>query len=232
MEDGWIKLYWKVKDSMAWGCGSSAALWVHILLSATKKKQVLPDGRVLKPGQCLLSQATISRWLGVNRKTVAKYIAAFESDGMIQVASADKKGTILTVCNFKSYQKSGTRARTSSGQHRSRKSAASEQHRDSKSAHTESPESRVQKRESSAPRQLARPAGGLEEAKAYWQHKRLRGSATDFYNYNQARGWKGVEDWTAAAELWSSREQTYAGKEMAGRRDVDLTMPQGDGGQR
>lgn len=233
--DGWIKFYWKTKNSLAWSTGASAALWSHILLSTAHKRRVLKTGETIKAGDCIISQSKLSEWLGVNRKVVARLLKAFEADGMITVGKTGKNGTYLSVCGWRTYQKSGTRTGqqrrkngTRTGQERDNKGATKAQQERNNGTQTKSIESRdksPKRRESSASRKPARPPGGLEEVKAYWQQSKLKGSPSRFFDYNQAKGWAGIKDWTSSAKVWSDREGDFRSGDLSGRTDMDLTIP-------
>lgn len=233
--EGWIKTYWKVRKSVAWSTGASAALWMEILLTTTKKKTILPTGDTLEAGQCILSQAKMAKWLGVSRLVVRKILQSFADDGMIEIHEVNRKGTTLSVCHWRTYQErnakseqKASRKRSESDQKAISKRSASEQKAIRKRTHTESPKSNrvIESKRGGATSSQTRPRpSGIEETRAYWRREDLAGDPGQFFDYYESRGWSGCTDWLALARTWSRREKEFGDKERAGRHDIDLRIP-------
>jgi hypothetical protein len=232
MDDGWIKLYRKVQESAAWQNGRAAALWVYILLRVSNRGAVLRNGTVLEAGQCLISQSKAAEWLETDRRIVAKILEGFVACGMIKTTKVRKVGTVVSVCKWKTYQgKAAEKCAPNVHQTRTKRapSALNEYITGTNDVHNvyidlEGRRKREEGRELAASPQLA-PLGGLDEVRAYWTHAGLKGKAGQFYDYNETRGWAGVKNWQAAARVWSSRQKDFDGEAMAGRIDLDLTIP-------
>ena len=72
-------------------------------------------------------------------------------------------------------------------------------------------------------REYIKHAPTTEQVIAFFKDKGMTvDDALRFYNYNQARGWKAgknpIEDWTAAALTWQSRQRDFSGSSKPGNR--------------
>lgn len=132
---GWIKLYWKLKDSVAGSSAVSTGVWVHILLRVSHRPKVLRNGTKLEPGDVLLSEVRFAEEMGVSRKVMRRLINLFESEGMIEIRKRDRNGTRLSVCNWRTYQDSDG----AKGQQRNRSETETGQQRNNNEPQTESP---------------------------------------------------------------------------------------------
>lgn len=206
MDGGWIKLYRKTRDSIAFSNSNSLALWVRILMSCASRRTVLRDGCVLQPGQCRVSYAELAKWLEVDRRTVSKYIKVFESEGMIHVETMYRKGTTLTVCNWGTYQHTEEAECTTSVQQAYSNGIVSGSQRDHK--RTQSKNKRRKEGESGARAQKF-VAPTIDEVAAYCAE---RGNGVDpqrFIDHYEANGWKQgrgkpIKNWKAAVRTWES----------------------------
>ncbi|TWT86635.1 hypothetical protein Mal64_34640 [Pseudobythopirellula maris] len=108
MTTGWIKLHWSVKGSLAWSNGQTFALWGHILLCTAYKPQLMRNGRRLEVGEALMSTKDLAKWIGVSDRTVRRYLQEFVADGMLEVLKSDRNGTHVKVCNWETFQRSGS----------------------------------------------------------------------------------------------------------------------------
>jgi hypothetical protein len=233
MAGGWIKLYWQTKDSAVGASALATGVWVHLLLRVSRVDRILPTGDRLGRGQVWFSERTLASELQVSRRLLRKFLVSFETLGMVKTEKRDRAGTVLTICQWGTYQ--NTRAKAEPQRYHSGTTAVPKRDhsgttavpkRDRNETHTEIPKSpkKERERECAASPQLA-PLGGLDEVRAYWAHAGLKGKAGQFYDYNETRGWAGVKNWQAAARVWSSRQKDFDGEAMAGRIDLDLTIP-------
>lgn len=102
--EGYIRLYWKTKRSLVGDNPVALGLWAHILLSCAVKKQLLRNGLVLEPGECIVNATDLAKKAGVSKTTMSNYIKSMAANGMVSVLKSDRNGTHLSVCNFKGYQ--------------------------------------------------------------------------------------------------------------------------------
>lgn len=106
MADGWIKLHWKLKRSLAGSSAVSTGVWVHLLLRAARRRVLLNNGHTLEPGEVIISEIGFGRDLNITRKVMRRILSEFERDGMIEVVKRDRNGTRLSICNWRTYQDS------------------------------------------------------------------------------------------------------------------------------
>ena len=65
----------------------------------------------------------------------------------------------------------------------------------------------------------ARQPPTQEEVEIYFQVHDMKSDPKTFFNYNQTRGWKDIEDWQAAAALWETREKEHSDRQRGQRCD-------------
>ena len=107
-KDGYIKVYRSIRKHWLWGAAKKTHFeaWFDLLIRAThsgKKETVGYDLIEVGEGQVLTSQeglATDWKW---DRGAVRKFLLMLEKDKMINI-QATKKYTMITVCNYDSYQ--------------------------------------------------------------------------------------------------------------------------------
>lgn len=111
---GWIKIqrditrHWLAQDMERLG------RWLDLLCLAN-----FEDGRVLvgsslvelKRGQLAVSFSFLAERWKCSKSTASKFIELLESDGMVE-RNTERKATILTICNYDSYQQKEDEPRT------------------------------------------------------------------------------------------------------------------------
>ena len=111
---GWIKIqrditgHWLAQDMERLG------RWLDLLCLANYE-----DGRVLvggslvelKRGQLAMSFSFLAERWKCSKSTASKFIELLESDGMVE-RSIERRATILTICNYDSYQQKEDKPRT------------------------------------------------------------------------------------------------------------------------
>jgi len=127
MSSGWVKLHREITDHWIWDCEFSyAQAWVDLLLKACHKpNKLMIKGQVieLKRGQQARSEVTLSKEWKWSRGKVRRFINQCLKDGMIE-CDATHLTSIITICNYDSFQgvdtadgtPGGTTGDTSSGQ--------------------------------------------------------------------------------------------------------------------
>lgn len=103
---GWIKIYrdiekhWISKDLRKLGW------WVYLLYKASyEDNKTLVGSRVIevKRGQFVISLSELAERFEVTKPTVVKFLDLLEEEDMI-TRYVDRKITIITICNYDSYQ--------------------------------------------------------------------------------------------------------------------------------
>lgn len=105
MRNGWLKLWYKIEDNPLFTNANVLAVFVKILVSATRTDTVLVDGTQLTRGQAVISQRTFAKGLEISHKAVRTALKRLENLGVIKVAQVRAHGpSIVTICNYCSYQ--------------------------------------------------------------------------------------------------------------------------------
>jgi len=104
---GYIKVYRDMRGHWIWDNSLYFKWWVDLLFSANYiDKKILVNGELITihRGAFLTSEVKLSEKWNTTRKTVRKFLALLQSDGMIVAAKSRQSGTIITICNYKKYQ--------------------------------------------------------------------------------------------------------------------------------
>ena len=102
MMEGWIKLYPKIIDWRWYRDTYAKSIFLHLLLTANYKDTPFLDMEV-KRGQVLTSIRRLSEDLDIPEKTVRRKLGNLKSSGEI-VTESTNRWTIITICNYESYQ--------------------------------------------------------------------------------------------------------------------------------
>ena len=109
--NGWIKLHRRIRDNKTLQHKPLRRyVFEEILLQAQYTEETLKaDGKeiTLKPGQCLISVRSLARDLKVDEKQIRRILDLFKSVRMIRAetsAPMSALGTLVTVCNWSTYQ--------------------------------------------------------------------------------------------------------------------------------
>jgi DNA-binding transcriptional regulator YhcF (GntR family) len=102
MDTGYINLFRKFEDWEWYDDPSTKAVFIHCLIKANYKEKSW-RGVLIKPGELFTSVKQLSLKLGLSEKQVRTSLKKLEKTGEIKTQGASK-GTMITVCNFESYQ--------------------------------------------------------------------------------------------------------------------------------
>lgn len=109
MNEGWIKIYYKMLDWEWMDDPYVVALWVRILLNANQRERKW-HGLTVKRGQWITSVHHIAEQTGWSRNTVKRILRILEQSNQITVETSNN-GVIITVTNYGKYQsKDGSNA--------------------------------------------------------------------------------------------------------------------------
>ena len=102
MDESWVKLYRKLKE-WSWADNPNmVALWVRLLIEVNYEDRQGHD-ITIRRGQFVTSVASLSTKTGLSYKQIRTCIDRLEKTGEI-IKKATNKYTIITLCNFESYQ--------------------------------------------------------------------------------------------------------------------------------
>ncbi|MBR1435093.1 MAG: hypothetical protein IJ584_08270 [Bacteroidales bacterium] len=108
MMDGWIKIYRKMLDWEWYKDVSTKGLFLHLLLIANSNA-VSWRGIEIKRGQILTSRLTLAAETGLSEGQVKRSLQKLKASNDI-TTKATNKYTIITLCNYESYQSFSTEA--------------------------------------------------------------------------------------------------------------------------
>lgn len=105
MNEGWIKIYFKMLEWEWMDDPYVVTLWLRILLNSNQKERKW-HGRTIRRGQWLTSMHHIAEQTGWSRNTVKRIIRILEQSNQI-TTDTDAHGMVITVVNFSKYQSKG-----------------------------------------------------------------------------------------------------------------------------
>lgn len=127
--EGWISLQRKMQSHWLWEedrCFSKAEAWIDLLLSVNHKpNKIVIKNKVIsvKRGQTAMSLVTLAKRWKWDKSKVRRFLELLKSDSMIDTKN-ETVTTLITICNYESYQSNGNANETDS----KRKRNASETH--------------------------------------------------------------------------------------------------------
>lgn len=136
--NGHIKLYRSILDSQVFAHQTALKIWIWCLTKATYKERFIPlkigKGLItikVNPGQFIFGRLKAEEELGIDGSTIYKWMQKFSSDAfenMITLKS-NNQYTIITICNWDSYQSYDNQEVTTLEQPRNNQVATKEQPR-------------------------------------------------------------------------------------------------------
>ena len=103
---GWIKIYREITQHWIFQDAEKFKWWIDLLIMASHedyKTLVKDELLTLKRGQLKVSLSFLAQRWGRSKEKVLSFLRLLESDCMIE-RSSDRKSTIITICNYDSYQ--------------------------------------------------------------------------------------------------------------------------------
>lgn len=103
---GWIKIYRDITKHWIFQDAEKFKWWIDLLVMASHEDYKVLSGDSLislKRGQLSVSLSFLSSRWGRSKEKVLNFLRLLESDNMIK-RNSDRKSTIITICNYESYQ--------------------------------------------------------------------------------------------------------------------------------
>lgn len=103
---GWIKIHRDIQNHWIAHDMEKFGWWIDLLLLANFEDSKVLVGSTLvevKRGQMIMSLSFLADRWKVSKRTILKFLQLLESDNMCNRCS-NRKVTILTICNYESYQ--------------------------------------------------------------------------------------------------------------------------------
>lgn len=102
MNEGWLKLYYKLAEWEWYGDPNMVATWIHLLISANWKDKKW-RGVTIKRGQLITSRAHLAEEIGISEQQTRTCLERLQSTGAI-TSHTTNRYTIITICKYDSYQ--------------------------------------------------------------------------------------------------------------------------------
>ena len=103
---GWIKIHREITKHWIFQDAEKFKWWIDLLLTASHEdnKHLVGDRLIeVKRGQMVVSLSFLAKRWNTSKRTVLRFLTLLESDGMCNRLT-HQKITILTICNYDSYQ--------------------------------------------------------------------------------------------------------------------------------
>ena len=210
MAQGWISLNREVMNHWVWDCEFSAGqAWVDLLLYANHSQaKLMIKGQLieLSRGQQARSELTLSKAWKWSRNKVRRFLKNLEKDGMINLKSGHLT-TVITICNYDSFQSSDTTDETAKGQQT--KQLKDNRRNTNNNVNNEKNEKKVISR-------FKKPTE--EELISYFNEYCASGNFDikfgehqRFYDFYESKNWyvgkNKMKDWKAAVRNWLSKHK-------------------------
>lgn len=201
MFDGWIKLHRSTAGN--WVCDDPEFFraWVLLLWSVNyreTRKTFNGEFVQLDAGQMVTSYEHLATTLRLTPAKLRRFLTLLEKDAMIAIEKT-RKGTRLTVCNYKTYQESQHTEHTQNA-HRT---------------HTNNTTIRKKERKNTTTNVVVGDATNvvptLQDCQQYAESIHMRSDeVVKFYDYFTANGWKvggktRMKDYKAALRNWNAK---------------------------
>lgn len=132
---GWIKLHRQLLDSEIFANQTALKIWLWLLLKASTKKRFVSlnvgngfSEIKLEVGELLFGRFKAEEKLNIDGSTIYKWLKKMEQLEMITIIS-NNKYSIITICNYESYQQQEIPEVAASEQQRNNNVTTSEQQR-------------------------------------------------------------------------------------------------------
>ena len=106
MGEGWVKLHRSIIDWEWYSDQNTTRLFLHLLITANHEPKKW-RGKVIGRGQILTSRAKLSEQTGLSERQIRTSIKRLKSTNEV-TSESTKKETVLTVCNYDTYQSRST----------------------------------------------------------------------------------------------------------------------------
>ena len=100
--EGWVKLFRKFTEWRWYGDANTKVVFLHLLLTANYEEKDWQRTTV-KRGQVIVGRKELAERLGLSERNIRTALSRLEETGEI-TKKATNKYTIVTICNYDSYQ--------------------------------------------------------------------------------------------------------------------------------
>lgn len=217
-ENGYVKLWRKLRNSEIRRNPVQCHIWVQILLEAAHQEASLPEGVVLKPGQAIISQRQFAEQIGVSRQQLRTFLDRQRATHRL-THQVTHLGTIVTICNWGRYQNTKKPANPPinppiNPQNATRIEEESKNDRGVNFSkyknNNNNSKGRVRAKQTARPPRPKFVPPTVEEVAAYCRQRRNGVDAEQFVAFYESKGWRvgssPMKNWQAAVRTWESRD--------------------------
>ena len=109
---GWVSVYRAIIDNWTWQekPWSKGQAWVYLFMMANRKENTFPFGAeevTVERGQFITSEVKLMNKFGWSKSKVRLFLKQLEITKQIS-KKTDRKKTVISICNYDSYQKNTT----------------------------------------------------------------------------------------------------------------------------
>lgn len=207
---GWIKLWEIPEDHWLNDDLRYVSAWVQLLQMAERKdRKITRQGQMIeaKRGTIYTSVSELALKWRVSRKFVRHFLEMLEQDGMVQIQQRDNRGYSVKVCNYAKYQDKPDNRRTTEAptEEQPRVQPRYQPRVQPKPVSSEYNEEGIEGTEGESGT-FVPPT--IKDVVKYISDRHLKVDGRRFYEYYEARGWKGIRNWKALARSWEARDGT------------------------
>lgn len=217
---GYVKLYRQIQDSVIWDDPYKLKLWLYCLLKAAHCKQTVVLGEQiieLEAGQFVTGRISLETDFNkgippkkyISGYSLFRWLKVFENVQMLHIKKTNKY-TIITVLNWDKYQNDAQQM------HNSCTTNAQQMHTNNNSKNSKNIY-RGQKSKFISP--------SLEEVTDYCRERNNNVDPQVFMDYYESNGWKvgknPMKDWKAAVRNWERKETS---KNPNSNKEVKLSI--------
>jgi hypothetical protein len=235
---GWIKLHRSIKEWEWYGDTNVRLTFLHCLVEANFKDQSY-RGIMIKRGSFPCGRVKFAEEVGISVQQLRTSFSKLESTGEINQQSTSK-GTIVTVCNYESYQ-GGATSDQPANQQADNKPSTNHQPLTKKGIKEEGENNKNTPEQSEKPK-FVPPT--IEEFIAYlktalpkmnpdWQPEQIQRAATCQFDTYQEQGWKDgngkpIKIWKTKAKNAMSYKKPWNFGTSSKSDGISSTIPQID----
>ena len=210
--NGWIKIHRSITKHWIWENADYLRWWLDLLLYAEyeDKKRLTSRSKLVqvKRGQVLVSIRGLKRrWARQDKAeniiapsvhTVLRFLRLLEEDGMITRTLGEHQTSLITICNYASYQATSNADSNADSNAPLIKNIRNKETKE------------IQEETGARARSSRFVPPTLEEVQAYINEKQYHFDAAHFLDYYTSNGWRvgknPMKDWKAAVRNWARSE--------------------------
>ena len=202
--EGWIKLYRKMTEWEWYRDTSVKCLFLHLLLTANRSTRSFQGVSVTR-GQKLTSRSLLASETGLSESQVKRALSVLRESQEI-TSHATNRFTLITICNFESYQDTESKKIQPDNQHHDQPHAQPIEREERNTPPT------ISNDIVSPPRKVF-VAPSRNEVREYFEKYNFASDPDEFWVYFQNTDWRlsggrgaKMKDWRLAAINWNKRE--------------------------